>query len=183
MLSRSEILDTLKSAGVANICLENIYTSFLVTAIYVKQKINSGTVYVFDSYQFADELDLLNISHIGTGPDVGSKGSKFVPSDSEIDSSVEAVFVHTDKYVNQRKLSKAITYGGKVKPDLLIGLDGQPPDSPNSWSLPNGGHYIQLVAKATKRQPVVCMKPSKIFLDMMRIMEPNIDPETNSYGW
>ncbi|KAI1279256.1 Glycerol-3-phosphate phosphatase [Halotydeus destructor] len=140
MLSRLEILNILESAGVSNISLDKIYTSASVTAIYVKQKMASGAVYVFDSYQFANELDLLNMSHIGTGPDVGDQSSEFIPLESELDSNVEAVFIHTDKYVNQRKLSKAITYAAKVEPDLLIALDGQPPVSNNSWRLPSGGH-------------------------------------------
>ncbi|KAI1279247.1 Glycerol-3-phosphate phosphatase [Halotydeus destructor] len=175
--SRSEIFAKLADGGVTNLDIRDILTSTSMTAVYLKEKRINGKVYLFDSHQFEYELSLLNITSVGSGPDIGFGNHEFVPDQVEFDPSIEAIIVHEDQYVNKRKISKMLKYGKTVRPDLFIALDSHPAYKLFGWPLVDGRDYMELVATAAKRRPVVISKPLKTFFDAILVNFPQVDPD------
>ena len=174
--NRVQFLQKLRKLGYEAYINEVFPTSY-ASALYLKQKKFSRSVYVLGSSGIADELTNVGIKNFGVGPDLTP--DEWTPGQArfKVDKSVGAVVVGFDNQVSFKKLAKACSYV-KRQDCLFIASNADesfPSISPDIF-VPGPGVYVSAIKAGTGRDPIVLGKPGKYFFDIIRSQHPTIDP-------
>lgn len=180
--SRQTILRSLTSMGFANITVDHIVTVTFLVAQYLKQLNVTGSVYVVGDVGLREELNLMNISNFGIGPDEYEFiGDQLVP-EIEINKDVQAVVVGYDKHISIKKMIKAASYAKRVKQGHFIAtnIDRTFLSTQQDVVVPGGGAFAAMIAYPVELRPIVIGKPSKLFWTVLKRVSNDIIKESNT---
>lgn len=164
--SRAGYLKKFTSLGL-NISSEEIYSSSYAAAAYLEATNfpSDKKVYVVGDVGIEEELDLLNINHIG-GPSDADKKVELTPGTfMEHDKDVAAVVVGFDRNINYHKIQYA-TLCIRENPGcefIATNLDAVTHlTDAQEWA--GNGAMVGAIKGSTKREPTVVGKPADFML-------------------
>ena len=143
----------------------DIVGSAYVAALYIKNNLKSGKVYLIGMKGIEDELRNLGIEFIG-----GESDSEHIVLDDlkylKPDPEIGAVVVGLDVNLNYKKLAKAHIY--LSNPNVLFvatNLDSTFPC--DQVDLPGTGSIVSCLAQSLNRSPIILGKPNVEMLNLL----------------
>ncbi|XP_020298724.1 glycerol-3-phosphate phosphatase isoform X2 [Pseudomyrmex gracilis] len=150
------------------LCTSNLSARYLQSLGFNKK------VYIIGTEAIGKELEQVNISHCGIGPDVIEQTNPYSVFDK--DPEIGAVIVGFDEHFSYPKMTKAATY--LYDPNVhFIGtnMDERFPVSDNVV-IPGTGSLVRCIESCSERKAVVMGKPDE-YMAKMLMNQSNIDPK------
>lgn len=163
-----------------NVGPEEILSSSFLAAQYLHCRGFDKEVYIVGSSGIARELDAVNISHHGVGPEENaSEGlAQFLTKgDFKLHPNIGAVIVGFDEYFSFKKLLRASSY--LDRPDCLFvatNTDERFPSKDAGVVIPGSGSLVRAVETASERKAIVMGKPFTNARDIL-VQRFKITPE------
>ncbi|KAF4521149.1 hypothetical protein B566_EDAN012915 [Ephemera danica] len=157
---------------------EDIISTSYLAASYLQDLQFKKKVYVVGSEGIGQELDALNIKHIGIGPDTLKESvAHLVYKELDLDPEVGAVIVGFDQHISFPKLLKAASYLNNPE-CIFVGTntDERFPVNSTNVVVPGTGSIVAAVQTCAGRLPFVVGKPEPYIKDAI-VKKHKLDPK------
>lgn len=162
--SRAGYLGKFTGLGL-NVKAEEIYSSSFAAAAYLKSINFKKKVYVVGEQGILEELDLVNIPHLGGPADADKKVKLKAGEYMEHDHEVGAVVVGFDRHINYYKIQYA-TLCIRENPGCLFIATNRDAvthlTDAQEWA--GNGSMVGAIVGSTKKEPIVVGKPAEFML-------------------
>ncbi|KAE9553280.1 hypothetical protein FO519_003538 [Halicephalobus sp. NKZ332] len=175
----SQVLEKMHSLGFQKMATENIVTSGVVTADYIKQKGFQKPVYLIGTPGLEQTLKSSGIEVIGTGPDHVENYSNLMTLPEAHDlPEVSAVVLSFDSHFSYPKIFKAVNFLKNPEVEFIVTNEDSvfPGEKPHIVS-PGTGTFVACIRTAVEpRVPEIMGKPGKHIFNYIK-KTFNIDPK------
>jgi phosphoglycolate phosphatase len=149
---------------------EEIFSSSFAAAAYLEKtnfKETGKKVYVIGEVGICDELDLINVPHIGGPADAGKQPNMGSGGFLEVDHDVGAVIVGFDRTVNYYKIQYAQLCINELGAEFIAtNLDAVTHlTDAQEWA--GNGSMVGAIKGCTGKEPTVVGKPSPLMIDYL----------------